>query len=212
MRERLGFRKKDLYHRLLADQSLISGIASVEKAEPEKMSELSEISKEYADGVVRFGMRDWVFRKKRHSLFLLILADLGMLISLPAFLYGFITNYLIYRLVEILTRRIKDVQFRSSVKFAAGLIIFPVYYLILFIPVWIFTDPGWVKWVFLGSLIPAGLFAHTWYIWFKKLRSLWRYQFKTLARNKDLEKIKELRKQIIDMAESFIQEPFIKQP
>ena len=79
--------------------------------------------------------------------------------------------------------------------------------LILFIPVWILTDPGWVKWAFLGSLPVTGLFAHTWYIWFKKLRSLWRYQIKTLVQNKDLEKLKELRKQIVDMAESLIPEP-----
>ncbi|MFC2112466.1 1-acyl-sn-glycerol-3-phosphate acyltransferase [Bacteroidota bacterium] len=207
MRERLGFRKNDLYHRFLADQAMISGIASVEEKEQEKMSKLSEISKDYADGVDRLGMRDWVFRRKHHSLCLLTLADLGMLVTLPVFLCGFTTNYLIYWLVEMISRKIKDIQFRSSVKFVAGTLLFPIYYLILFIPVWIFTDPGWVKWAFLVSLPLTGLFAHTWYIWIKKLWSLWRYQFKTIARNKDLEKLKELRKQIVDMAESLIREP-----
>jgi 1-acyl-sn-glycerol-3-phosphate acyltransferase len=210
MRERLSLRKNDMYHRLLADQAMIRELAGVEKAEPEKMSELSEISKEYADGVKRFGMRDWVFRRDRHSLLLLILADLGMLLTLPLFVYGFVTNYLAYWVVSRITEKwIKDISFKSSIKFVAGSLLFPLYYLILFIAAWIFVDPGWVKWAFLGSLPLTGLFAHTWYIWFKKLKSLWRYQFKSLAGNKDLRKLKNLRKQIIDMAETFIKEPSV---
>ena len=153
-------------------------------------------------------MRDWVFRKNRHSLLFLILADLGMLLTLPLFVYGLITNYLAYWVVSRITEKlIKDISFKSSVKYVAGSLLFPVYYLILFVAAWIFIDPDWIKWAFLSSLPLTGLFAHTWYIWFKKLKSLWRYQFKSLAGNKDLRKLKNLRKQIIDMAETFIKEP-----
>jgi len=204
MRERLGFRKRDQYHRLLADQHMIRELYKAEEEQPEKMSPLSEHATEYHNGVEKFGMRDWVFRKKRHSILLLLLADLGMLMMLPVFLYGSFTNILVYWLCGKVSKGIKDSQFRSTVKFLAGAAIFPIYYLILFISAWIFTDPGWIKWAFLASLPVTGLLAHTWYIWFKKLRSLWKYQFLTLAKNKQLAGLKKLRKQIIETTESLI--------
>ena len=207
MRERLGFRKKDMYHRLLADQHMIRELSGVEDQHPERLSPLTEIGREYARGVDKFRMRDWVFRKNRYSTLLLIFADLGMLVSLPLFLYGFITNYLPYLLIERVTGKMKDVQFHSSVKLIAGLLLFPVYYLILFIAVWILTDPGWIKWAFLASLPLTGLFAHIWYIWVKKLCSLWRYQIKTIFQDKQLLKLKELRIQLLDMTESLIPDP-----
>jgi len=207
MRKRLGFRKENLYHRLLADQHMIRELSGVEDQHPERLSALTEIGKKYARGVDKFRMRDWVFRKKRYSILLLSIADLGILISLPVFLYGFITNYLPYLLIEKNTGKIKDVQFHSSVKLVAGLLLYPVYYLILFIPVWILTDPGWIKWAFLASLPLTGLFAHTWFIWAKKLCSLWRYQIKTIFQDKQLLKLKELRKQLLDMTESLIPDP-----
>jgi len=207
MRERLGFRNKDTYHRLLADQHMIRELSGVEDQHPERLSPLTEIGREYAKGVDKLRMRDWVFRMNRYSILLLSIANLSMLVSLLVFLYGFITNYLPYLLIEKATAKMKDVQFHSSVKLVAGLLLFPIYYFILFIPVWILTDPGWIKWAFLASLPLTGLFAHAWYIWAKKLCSLWRYQIKTISRNKQLLKLKELRKQLLDITESLIPDP-----
>ncbi len=205
MRERLGIRQSDLYHRLLADQHMIHELARAESERPEEMAGLSNMGREFTRGVEKFRMRAWVFNSARYPIPMLLLADLGMLILLPVFLYGLLTNYLLYRLIEKITKaKIKDLQFHSSVKFVLGTSLFPVYYLILFIPVWIFTEPGWIKWAFLGSLPVSGLLAHTWAIWFKKLRSLWRYQLLTLGRNKSLGRLKDLRKQIVELADTLI--------
>ena len=99
-----------------------------------------------------------------------------------------------------------DLQFRSTFKYGIGMCLFPIYYLILFIPVWILTDPGWIKWAFLASLPLIGLFAHIYFIWFKKLRSLWKYQFLTLRKDKQLESLKNLRKNIILSVDELIRE------
>lgn len=207
MRERMGFRKTDLYHRLMADQHMIRELARVESEQPDEMSSLSEMGREYMEGVDKFRMRDWVFSRPSYSLPVLILADLGMLLMLPVFLYGAITNYFPYWLPAKISGKLKDLQFHSTVKFVLGMLLFPVYYLILFIPVWIFAEPAWIKWAFLGSLPLTGLFAHTWFLWFKKLRSLWKYQLLTLGRNRSLERLKELRNQIVDLTESLIPDP-----
>ena len=64
--------------------------------------------------------------------------------------------------------------------------------------------PGWIKWVFLVSLIPAGIFAISYKTWFIKLRSLWRYQRMTRRKNEQLLHLKSLRKHILDRAEELI--------
>jgi 1-acyl-sn-glycerol-3-phosphate acyltransferase len=204
MRKRLGFRKKDQYHRLLADQHMIGQLSKLEEEQPDKMAPLSDLAIEYMRGLKKLGLRDWVFRRKRHSLLLLLMADLGMVLLFPIFICGAVLNIAIYELCKFAGSKIRDTQFQSTVKFLTGVILFPLWYLILFILAWIFTDPAWIKWALLASIPFMGLLAHTWYIWFKKLRSLWKYQILTLGRNKQLLRLKAVREQILEMAGSLI--------
>ncbi len=64
--------------------------------------------------------------------------------------------------------------------------------------------PWWIKWAFLVSLPLTGIFAHIYFIWFKKLRSLWKYQLLTSRKDKQLESLKNLRKNIISMVDELI--------
>ena len=200
MRERLGFRKKDLHHRFLADKHMIREIETAENHQDERISSLSEMCAEYKKGFTALGLRDWVFNRPAYSPLLLLPASLGMLSLLPVFLYGTLTNYFIYWLAIKMSGRIRDSQFKSTFKFVTGVFFTPVYYFILFTAAWIFTDPGWIKWAFLVSLPLTGLFAHAYLILFKKLRSLWRYQAMTMGKNKRLEQLKDLRKGILNLA------------
>jgi hypothetical protein len=205
MRKQIGHEKKTLYNRLVADQQMILKLHEIEHSEGEKIKALDKLCTTYGEGVEDLGMRDWLFKHSRYSWMGLILADLGMLAFLPVFLYGTITNYFPYWFTAKISKKLKDPQFHSTFKYVVGLILFPLYYLILFIPVWIFTNPGWIKWAFLVSLPMTGLFAHTYFIWFKKLRSLWKFQFRTSRKDEQLESLKNLRKEIIRMVDNLIQ-------
>ena len=210
MRERMGMRKRDLYHRLLADQYMIRELSRSEEERPEEMADLHSACSEYEAGVLGSGMRDWVFSRAVYPVLLLFPATLGMLVLFPVFLYGFITGYPLYCLIAKLAGKLKDPQFHSSIKFVLGTFLYPIYYLILFIPVWIFTEPGWIKWAFLASLPVTGLIAHSWYVWFKKLRALWKYDLLTFSRNKKLAGLKAMRSRIILLAEQLIRDPQMK--
>jgi hypothetical protein len=85
-----------------------------------------------------------------------------------------------------------------------GSFLYPVYYFILFIPVWILSDPGWIKWAFLASLPITGFLAHSWYIWARKLWSMWKYQFMNLGRNKKLARLKAVREELVTLAGSLV--------
>ncbi len=168
MRKQTGHRKNTLYNRLLADQQMIRKLFEVEQQEGGKIQEIDKLCATYKEGVEDLGMRDWLFRHSRYSWMGLIMADIGMLAFLPVFLYGTITNYFPYWFTAKISKKLKDPQFHSTFKFVIGMILFPLNYMILLIPVWILTEPWWVKWAFLASLPLTGLFAHIYFIWFNK--------------------------------------------
>jgi hypothetical protein len=204
MRKQTGHEKNTLHDRLVADQQMIGKLHKVEQQDGESIRALDKLCTTYREGVEDLGMRDWLFKHSRYSWITLILADLCMLVFLPVFIYGAISNYLPYWLTAKISKKLKDPQFHSTFKFVVGMVLFPIYYLVLFIPVWIFTDPGWIKWAFLASLPLTGLFAHIYFIWFKKLSSLWKYQFLTLRKDMQLESLKNLRKNIITSVDELI--------
>ena len=204
MRERLGFIKKDLHHRFLADQHMIQQLETAETEHSGKIAKLAELCREYEEGITSLRLRDWVLSKVRYSVPALLLASIGMLTLLPLFLYGTLTNLFPYLFTSKITRRLKDIQFHSTGKFVIGQILFPIYYLLIFILVWIFAEPAWIKWVFLGSLPLTGLFAHVYLIWYKKMKGLWRYQGMTMTKNKKLARLKNLRDSILVQTEELI--------
>ncbi len=206
MRKQTGGEKNTLYNRLIADQHMIGKLYEVEQEQGDKIRKLDELCTAYREGVEGLKIRDWLFKHSRYSWIALILADLGMLALLPVFIYGAITNYFPYWLTAKISKKLKDPQFHSTFKYGIGMFLFPLYYLILFIPIWILTDPGWIKWAFLAGLPLTGLFAHIYFIWFKKLKSLWKYQLLTLRKNKQLESLKNLRKEIIRKVDELIRE------
>ncbi len=197
MRRRQNIPGKDLYSRFMADREMIRILEKTEEKEPERIRPFSEKVKRYIDGLTELGFRDWLFSKNRYSYLMLVPLSLGLLITFPLFLYGLINNIIPYRIPLLVTKKFKDPQFHSTVKFVVGLIIFPIWYLILFILAWIFVEPGWIKWIYLVTLIPMGLFAHTWFLWFKKLRSMWKYDLLTSFKNGQIAALKKLRNEII---------------
>ena len=205
MRLRLNIPGRDLYSRFRADKEMIRIMEETEKKDPERIRPLSEKVKIYTEGVANLGLRDWLFRRTRYPYLLLLPLSLGLLITFPLFLYGFINNIIPFQLPLLVTKKFKDRQFHSTVKFVLGVIIFPIWYLILFILAWITVEPGWIKWIYLASLLPAGLFAHTWFIWFKKLRSMWKYSLLTSVKNFRLAGLKSLRAEIISLVDNIIE-------
>jgi 1-acyl-sn-glycerol-3-phosphate acyltransferase len=204
MRKQTGHVKNTLYHRFLADQQMIEKLFEIEQKESEKIEALDELCSSYRERVESLGMRDWLFKHSRYSWIGLIMAGLGMIGCLPVFLYGTITNFFPYWFAGSITKKIRDPQFHSTFKFVVGLILFPVYYLVLFIPVWIMVRPGWIKWAFLISMPVAGFFSHAYFIRFKKLRSLWQYQILTGRKDGQLESLKNLRRKIITRVDELI--------
>ncbi len=136
------------------------------------MKPLAEKVEKYVAGVKEMNIRDWVVRDKGIGAIKSLFRKLGLVLSFPLFLYGYLTNILPFWLPVYLVRNIKDRQFHSSVKAGLGiLVVFPIWYLIITVLVMIFTGPWWIWVVFLLTLFPMGKFALRWYFFWKKTDS-----------------------------------------
>ena len=102
--------------------------------------------------------------KKKHPLGWLLAGSLGLIATFPLFVYGNIFNMTFLETANLQSQKIKDVQFRSSIKMgislAISLVLTPVFLVLLFVfvPVW------WIALLIFFSIPLSGLFAWNYYL------------------------------------------------
>jgi len=206
MRQKMGIRDNSLAGRFRADKKMIELLDQTLEKDPAVISALNQQMKEYQAGMKQYNFRDWVIEKGRFSLISLLAKYLLMILALPVFAYGYLTNILPFTIpVSITKKKIKDTQFHSTFKFVLALIFFPVMYLLLMIPGFILIDNGWARLAFILSLPLAGMAAYAYYTHFKKMRSRFRLYRLNLAGNSAVKKMAGLRKAIIEQMDRITQ-------
>lgn len=130
-------------------------IERIETASSEKKIDLSHLKielAEYQKLLDQYKLKDKLLETNPISSGSLATSLLISALLFPIHLYGMITNYLPYKLPVLISAKMKDPQFRSSVNFVLSFLFFPLWYLLMFSVILIFS----VK------LLPAFLIALTW--------------------------------------------------
>ncbi|RLD69012.1 MAG: hypothetical protein DRI95_01320 [Bacteroidetes bacterium] len=181
-------------NKFIADKKLIEALDIELENNPGNIKELDTKVKEYNSGIKHYNLRDWVLRKN-DTWFSVILKSILFLILSPIFIYGTINNIIPYLLPSLLTNKIKDKQFTSSIVLVFGFIFFPIFFIIQSVLFWVFIEPNWLTLIYLISLPITGLLAFSLHRYFIKLRAQWVF---LLNRKKEkLIKLTKLRKEII---------------
>lgn len=123
--------------------------------------------------------------KKKHPFIWLFLGALGLVVTFPLFLYGNIFNMTFMEIPNIQSRKIKDIQFRSSVKFGISLGIAIVLTPIILILMLIFIPSWWIALLIFLSLPAAGFFAWNYYILFLRVSGGFRIRYYKRTRNSE---------------------------
>lgn len=205
MREILGIRGKKLNDKFRADKEMIARLDKVLENDEASLKPIKEKVEPYMQKVEELNIRDWVVKEKGYSLPRTAWRYLSLLLTLPVFLYGFVNNILMYFIPVRMVKNVKDVQFHSSIKAGAAiLLVVPITYGIQTLLVALFTE-GWYIWLgYLISLYPLGRIALVWYLRLKKtMRGGW---FGAQFRNgkKDALELVKLRASIISETEDLI--------
>ncbi len=175
MRKKLNL-SKNFYNKFLADKKIIDALDFAFENKLESFETLKSEANLYQEELKNLNIRHWVV-EKNHSFTSLIFKSLGLILISPIFLYGFINNFIPYYLPRPITKKLEDRQFTSSINFVFGLIFYPIFYLIQFSLVWIFTKIWWIKFAYILSLPISGILAFNTHRLFIKTKAQWKFYF-----------------------------------
>jgi hypothetical protein len=145
-----GFKPNYLPSRLLSDQQLVDGLQRATVERPEEMEQIYADTKEYALGIKKLVVRDWLFRRNPGA-GAAILRGLGLLLLLPLFIISIIPTCLLFLIPKIFIKKlIKDQMFVSSFNVGASVFIsVPICMIVPFVLLWVFLNFWWA----LGYLV-----------------------------------------------------------
>jgi 1-acyl-sn-glycerol-3-phosphate acyltransferase len=107
--------------------------------------------------------------KKKHPIGWLIAGMLGLIATLPVFIYGNIFNFTFLEIPNLNSKRIKDTQFRSTAKYAISLAMAFILLPALFIISFFIFSPWWLAILIFISLPLSGLLAWDYYLIFHRI-------------------------------------------
>ena len=163
---------------------------------PERLSDFENRITAYLRGLKRLGIRDTQVRSSRISINLfwsLVYFTLGF----PLFLYGFVFNYLPFKLADLVVRyfNIRE-DFIGSIRMAGGMFIFLFMYILQATVVGFFTNFWWAL-LFIITLYPAGLFTITYLKEYFQIRGTLKYLQLFLKKSDLIARIKVTRTELV---------------
>ena len=175
IREELGLSGSSLNNQFIAAKTITLGLDALEHKNPATFNKLASQVNEYDHLLKKYKIRHWLVKKKNISWYKTLILLIPMLFASPVFLTGLLLNYILYQVPLKISMKIKDIQFRSSFKFAVGLVLIPVYYLVLLLLFYLVSGNFLLSVLIIIGLPALGLFAFSYYINFRKIIGRIRY-------------------------------------
>lgn len=212
MRQKLQLPEYTYYNKFIADKKSIEILEKEIVDNNAKMQELKVKTEEYSQLLHKLDLRNWVIEKPRFAISGQLIRALVFIIAFPVFIYGMINNIIPYYIpVNVVNKKIKDPQFRSTFRFAlATFVSFPLFYIIQIVLAIIFIKIWWIKLVYIFTLPVSGLLAFKYYIGFKKFIARMRYNRLVRRKSPAVKRIRELYAEIIGFMDNRLSNDFKK--
>jgi len=201
MAQVLNLDSKKLKNQLHIDQTLINELSNFEKQNPESTSEFNKLILEYVSLRNKNGLTNNIIEQNGMGIVKLIFNSISMIITLPFFIYGGINNFFAYWLPLMLSKKMKDPQFRSSFKFAISLFSFPIFYTIQTVIVLSISDSWNMALLYLVSLPVSAALAWLWRDTAIKTNIGWKYKILDSRKSMELSDIQRSYTKIIMRAD-----------
>jgi len=199
--EKVGVKKQNFPQKFIADKKLIAALDLHDEENLLEMEELNKKVENYVTELKKHKIKDSIFENKK-SWISLVFKLLFSFISFPIFVFGAITNIIPFLTPNLITKKMKDRNFHTSVQWAVWFFIFPIYYLIISVLAIILLKLFWIKLIFIFSLPFAGHFAYwLWKLLKKNLMTI-RYYFK--FNNLNIKDLRAKRTEIIKIVDQII--------
>ncbi|WP_317898764.1 1-acyl-sn-glycerol-3-phosphate acyltransferase [Aurantibacillus circumpalustris] len=198
-----GLNYRNLDHDFVVLTELTEKVNKATKTQPNELSELRTLSKNYFHKLKKNNLKDWLINPKQNkqvNAFSLLIRSLLLILFFPIHLIGLIGNYLPFTLTHKLTvKNIKNVEFYSSIAIGIGMFVFWINYIVIFIGIYIFSPTVFYPLIICIVLILCGFFSLYYRPFFKKTIGIY-----TVLKNKALlTELGEERKKLISIINKF---------
>lgn len=195
MRENMGL-EASIYNSFLAGKEITEGLDRVLKESPHKIESIETKFKKYEFLLKKLNLRDWVVSKKSYSVlgnaFLVLLS----LISLPLVLFGLIHNGIQFFLPPMMSKNIKDKQFKATFHYGMAMPLVWTVYIIFGILGLVLLPAWWMKIAYLLLMPFSAVFTFSYWVFLKKTWAKIRFGFN--RKRKDYQELIALRKSLFE--------------
>ena len=146
------------YDDFLLSRGLFSGLAWLEQHDPARLLALRQRLPAYLNELEKHGLDDAALDEERRGS---LTGLLNLVLGLPIWLFGLLTNYLPYILPSMIARRAtQDLEFVAPIMLVAGMFTFSIGYALELSLVQHFLTHDWRLTTLIGLLMPvAGFYA-----------------------------------------------------
>ncbi|HEY9115054.1 MAG TPA: 1-acyl-sn-glycerol-3-phosphate acyltransferase, partial [Bacteroidales bacterium] len=142
--EQLKLENKTEIEQFYGQQKIIEKLEKVEKSNPEKMISLNTLVQEFENELKSNKLDFETLAKGKRKFFQIVSGTFLVILGFPFFVFGYFNNFFPWQLTVLLAGKIKDPQFRSSVKYLLSILLFPFFYLIQTTFVLLSVSEKWV--------------------------------------------------------------------
>jgi hypothetical protein len=201
----LGYSAKIKEHDFLVTKAISEHVHYFFEKEPERVNKMKIDIDTYFTDLERLELNDRMLKKfpKRGSIILnSMLSILYLIIGFPFFLFGFINNYLPFKIPGIAGRKIaKSADFYGAIILVSGIFTFLIFYSLQLWLMQHYLHNVWITLSYLIVLPLTGFFAFFYWKRFSNLRGRWMIFSLFYKRTSLITSLLNMRKKIIDELE-----------
>ncbi len=187
------------YPKLFRDRILIENLNSMKDIDPVIYNRICYLSLQIKMKARELKLSYRLLGQKKHALGWLLFGLLGLVATLPLYIFGNIFTLTFLTLPEFQIRKIKDTQFHSSIRFLISLalaFIFLPIYLILSL---IIFSPWWLALLVFLTIPAAGIFAWNYNILFRRIIGGFRIKNYIRTKNKGYSSLKNNHNELLNL-------------
>jgi 1-acyl-sn-glycerol-3-phosphate acyltransferase/uncharacterized membrane protein len=171
--------------KLFRDRILINKLNRLKTSNSETYKKICNLSLQIKEKAKAMKIDYRLLEKKQHPVFAMLLGVLGLIISFPLFIYGFVFNVIFLQIPNISIRKVSDIQFHSSLRYSISLllaiVLLPVYLILCFALI----SPWWLAIIIFISIPSTGLFAWNYYRLFRRIKGGFRIRQMIRKKNEE---------------------------
>lgn len=144
------------------DKKMIAKVDEIKVSDQQSFQKLMGEAKEYSNLIKESGLTSKSIRTSTLKLWSLIIRIPLLIATLPLFVYGYVNNIVSILVPYKLSKKVKDDQFISSIRFVVAMFIFPIIFLIQTLVFWAISGNGLYALCYLISLPISAILVYMW--------------------------------------------------